>query len=405
MKTCPTCNRTFEDNLTFCLSDGTVLDPPIDPDATILMSEQLSDDVGLIPYYEGNKWGLYNPKEGIVIPPRYDFVSLCNEGIVRVTKHYPSESRFSHDKIGFVNAKGEEFIPVKYGFSYASFSEGLVNLEKSFMESVFVDSDGRRAFSLAFEEAAPFSEGLAAVKVNGKWGFVNKRGQFVIHPAYERTTRFSEGLAGVRKGSWIGGDRWGFIDTSNETIVDFAYTFVDAFSNGLALASQSLIALESGWTGECGFIDKNGKIVIPFQYYDRISSFREGRALACPNRKWGFLDEEGYPIIEFKYSSARQFYDGRASVADDEGYGFIDRTGYEVTPLRFKFADSFSNGLANVKKGSEYGYIDIMGNEVISFKYDSAAPFFYGLAEVTKGGKRFFIDRNGTEYHGPAKSK
>lgn len=34
MKTCPVCKRTFEDNLTFCLMDGTVLSAPDDEDET-----------------------------------------------------------------------------------------------------------------------------------------------------------------------------------------------------------------------------------------------------------------------------------------------------------------------------------------------------------------------------------
>jgi len=39
MKKCPTCNRTFEDTFTFCLKDGAVLDSPIDPNATLLITE------------------------------------------------------------------------------------------------------------------------------------------------------------------------------------------------------------------------------------------------------------------------------------------------------------------------------------------------------------------------------
>jgi hypothetical protein len=34
MKSCPTCNRTFEDHLTFCLVDGAILSSPYDPQAT-----------------------------------------------------------------------------------------------------------------------------------------------------------------------------------------------------------------------------------------------------------------------------------------------------------------------------------------------------------------------------------
>jgi hypothetical protein len=34
MKSCPTCNRTFEDTFTFCLVDGAILSAPFDPLAT-----------------------------------------------------------------------------------------------------------------------------------------------------------------------------------------------------------------------------------------------------------------------------------------------------------------------------------------------------------------------------------
>lgn len=34
MKSCPTCNRTFEDTFTFCLIDGAILSAPFDPLAT-----------------------------------------------------------------------------------------------------------------------------------------------------------------------------------------------------------------------------------------------------------------------------------------------------------------------------------------------------------------------------------
>lgn len=39
MKSCPECNRTFEDSLTFCLIDGSVLSAPFDPHATLAMPE------------------------------------------------------------------------------------------------------------------------------------------------------------------------------------------------------------------------------------------------------------------------------------------------------------------------------------------------------------------------------
>ncbi|MDT4895127.1 MAG: hypothetical protein QOH25_204 [Acidobacteriota bacterium] len=39
MKSCPTCNRTFEDTFTFCLADGSLLDAPFDAQATLAIPE------------------------------------------------------------------------------------------------------------------------------------------------------------------------------------------------------------------------------------------------------------------------------------------------------------------------------------------------------------------------------
>jgi hypothetical protein len=39
MKSCPTCKRTFEYTLTYCLVDGAVLSAPFDPQATLIIPE------------------------------------------------------------------------------------------------------------------------------------------------------------------------------------------------------------------------------------------------------------------------------------------------------------------------------------------------------------------------------
>jgi len=40
MKSCPTCKRTFEDTLTYCLVDGSILSAPFDPQATLALPQQ-----------------------------------------------------------------------------------------------------------------------------------------------------------------------------------------------------------------------------------------------------------------------------------------------------------------------------------------------------------------------------
>ena len=42
-----------------------------------------------------------------------------------------------------------------------------------------------------------FSEGLAAVIINSKWGFINNSGQLLIPCKFDDALSFSEGLAAV----------------------------------------------------------------------------------------------------------------------------------------------------------------------------------------------------------------
>ena len=47
------------------------------------------------------------------------------------------------------------------------------------------------------KKAFPFYDGLAAVKLHEKYGFINKRGALVIPFISEQPARFSDGFAGI----------------------------------------------------------------------------------------------------------------------------------------------------------------------------------------------------------------
>ncbi len=65
-----------------------------------------------------------------------------------------------------------------------------------------------------FEVAQPFSEGLAAVRIEGLFGFINQQGEIVIAPRFEAASSFSDGYAEVRIGNASGA-----IDRSGQLVV------------------------------------------------------------------------------------------------------------------------------------------------------------------------------------------
>jgi hypothetical protein len=54
--------------------------------------------------------------------------------------------------------------------------------------------------------AYDFSEGLAPVKVNGKWGFMTKEKIFVLNPQFEDVRGFNESIALIKQNG-----KWGFV--------------------------------------------------------------------------------------------------------------------------------------------------------------------------------------------------
>ena len=81
---------------------------------------------------------------------------------------------------------------------------------------MYTDS-GKAVGSGSWQDAVPFSETgkYAAVESNGKWGFVDTKGNMVIEPQYEAAHSFSYGFAAVKSNG-----KWGFIDTKGKMCID-----------------------------------------------------------------------------------------------------------------------------------------------------------------------------------------
>jgi hypothetical protein len=66
--------------------------------------------------------------------------------------------------------------------------------------------------------AYTFDEGLAAVRLNGKYGYVDESGREVVPPKYDNTWKFIGGFATVKLG-----DKYGFIDKTGKEVVPPKY--------------------------------------------------------------------------------------------------------------------------------------------------------------------------------------
>ncbi|MEH2382996.1 MAG: WG repeat-containing protein [Nostoc sp.] len=222
-----------------------------------------------------------------------------------------------------------------------------------------------------FDWVKPFSEGMAAVKMGYKWGYIDKTGKLTRF-RFDSAEPFSEGLALVKINN-----KYGYIDKTAKLIIALQFDDAKSFSSGMAA-----VKIADKW----GYIDKKSKIMIPAQF-DDAKSFSEDLAAVKIANKWGCIDKIGQTKIKFELDDSAIFSGGLALVKVGNKFGYIDKEGKFIIEPQFDEADMFSEGLAPAKKGDKWGYINQFGEFVISPDFDLAKPFSESIALVNVGGE------------------
>ncbi len=241
-------------------------------------------------------------------------------------------------------------------------------------------------FSLDYKHIYSYSEGLAMVEQDGKFGYIDTTGKLVIPAKYGIADYFYGGYASVCLG-----DKWGVIDKTGKTVIPIQYDS--------AIMYEGYARVENN--GEYSILDANGNVIIPEGVYDHIGRVVDGLISVQKNGvdscKNGFIDTTGKVIVPLQYDYAYEFINGYSMVRFDGKWGLIDMKGNVMIPLEYDSAGPFYDGLSCIEKDGKYGYCDTSGNVVIPLIYDGAHSFENGLAEVREGNYRGCIDTSGKE--------
>ena len=92
-------------------------------------------------------------------------------------------------------------------------------------------------WSNQYDEVGKFYDGLAWVKLDYKYGFVDQTGKKVTPLKYDFVGDFSEGLAMVMTGDFEGLEepKCGFINKTGTEVIPLKYSKAEKFSEGLAM--------------------------------------------------------------------------------------------------------------------------------------------------------------------------
>lgn len=152
------------------------------------------------------------------------------------------------------------------------------------------EEDDAKAPYVEYDVKNQYYQGLALVKKDGKWGYIDKNGHVKIPLIYDSANNFmGEKIAKVKKDNL-----WGYINTEGKEVIPVDYYFCGEISNGI-------IAVGKG--GKYGFIDRNGNKVCDL-IYDRVEPFSsEGTAKVVLDRKFGYINTSGVVIVPIENPS------------------------------------------------------------------------------------------------------
>ena len=252
------------------------------------------------------------------------------------------------DKWGYIDREGYFVIPPQFTDA-EGFSEGLAVVEKN-EKYGYIDKNGTFVIAPQFEYANSFTEGVAIVFIDGKHHIIDKQGHTLVTLADNITNvePFSDGMATIEK-DW----KYGYVNHEGKVVIPPQFDYSGPFIDGLAG-----VEIEEKY----GLIDKNGKLVVPAQY-DDADYFSEGVMPVHIDGQWRFVDGQGntLAILGDKYDTVVCLVEGRASVLANHKHGAIDKSGNLVIDIRFDELGHFSEGLAYARIGNTHGFVNPSG--------------------------------------------
>ena len=357
-------------------------------------------------FYKNEKYGFIDKMGNVIVPAKYDQVADFKEERAWVA-YRNDEGRL---KCGYIDLDGKEVVPIKYqvpfgeGETPTDFSEGLAALplrtdEYDSPVYGYIDKMGNEVIPAKFSIAGDFKNGIALVDLENyidktgkvltgnelefqdkivifsqdeKMGLRHLNGKVVVPCNYDVIQNFSDGMAAVCKGHL-----WGYVDPLGTFVIPCSYHSSNYYDNGV--------------------MDDWGEYGAP----DEANDFHEGLVMVMKNRMAGFLNKQGKTVIPFVYKRAKDFSEGLAAVKTSQKWGFVDKEGNNVIPCQYDTVASFKEGLVAAVKNGKCGYINASGQEVVPFIFDKPAEFeplhdfCEGLAVIKKNGVYGYVDKEG----------
>lgn len=159
------------------------------------------------------KWGLIRTDGTFSLSPEYNELKLFSDGIYAVRGML---------NWGLMNVNGTILLPPKYAEIRPIHEELAAYKDNN--KWGFINNNGNVTITAQYDNVLDFSSGLSAVIQNKRVGFINKENSLVIPLIYEDATSFGSKMhiAAIKKNG-----KWGIIDKKGSILLDILFDNIE----------------------------------------------------------------------------------------------------------------------------------------------------------------------------------
>ncbi len=349
---------------------------------------------------------------GVVVAAAVFSLNSCSDTIgnetpsTTTTQLWPAYSS-SADLYGYINKKGEWVIPAQFSGASSFYSSGYAQVEIN-GRTVFIDKQGKVQNTASFDSSRPFYYGYAVATLNGNYGLIDSKFNYVIPPVYTYLSDMSkDGLVVYKAAS----DNYGYMDKNGNVLMrngrPVFYEEANEFVDGYAVVCENTSTISSNNTRRIPtytLIDTKGEVIVQDGRYMYMKNMGKGIIAVVdynlysesPYDWYLYSVKEQRTISGRSYNSVSPFSnDGVAVVglAEKTGtysthwaYGYIDAEGSQAISIRYDRANTSSDGYAWVEQEDEYALYDVKtGTRVLQLQYVSGYVTEVPLCGVHNG--------------------
>ena len=249
----------------------------------------------LLKILKENKYAIIDINGNEILPAEFDEISSLYKG--NTINYFAVEK---NGKVGYINYTGDLLIDIEYEKEYyfTEFNEGLVLLKKG-AKYYFINEQGETVQTIQAQKLYNFSNERALIKRNNFFGYIDVNGDEVIECKF--LNAFSFGETGYARVDFKG--KWGYINKSGNYIVEPKFDSFDVlidytYNSDLKVFTPRIDKLFGIIAPDLGKFDCVCK-------YNRIHPLSDKYIAAKLEKKWGLIDLNDEVLIPFDYDQIK----------------------------------------------------------------------------------------------------